>query len=93
MLFRSENIDVYLNDVSALYDLKADIILANINRNILLNDIKHYNNSLINDSILMMSGFYSSDLNLIDEECNNYGLKRQKTIEKNNWIIALYKKI
>jgi len=87
-----ENIDVYLNDVSALTDLKADIILANINRNILLNDIKHYNNSLINDSILMMSGFYNSDLSLIDEECNNYGLKRQKTIEKNTWIIALYKK-
>lgn len=87
-----DNIDVYLNDVSALTDLKADIILANINRNILLNDIKHYYNSLINDSILMMSGFYNSDLSLIDEECNNYGLKRQKTIEKNTWIIALYKK-
>lgn len=87
------NIEVYHNDAEGLRNLKADIILANINRNILLNDISRYNKSLNNNGILIMSGFYNEDLYLIDEECEKHNLKRQNLIEKNNWIIALYKKL
>src|SRR5690554_2813165 len=70
-----KNIEVYLGDASLLQNRKYDVILANINRNILLNDISIYRESLNPNGILYMSGFYKEDLKDITEVCNNVGLR------------------
>lgn len=83
-------IDVYQGDSSLLTVKKYDVILANINRNILLGDIPIYANCLNTDGILFLSGFYLSDLDAISSKCGAYGLEFEKKLEKNNWISVKY---
>lgn len=89
---KCKEISVYEGDVSLISDKKYDVIIANINRNILLNDMSAYNKSLNNDGDLLLSGFYKEDLQLIENCCENLGLKLTKTLEKKNWIAAHFKK-
>ena len=63
-----------------------DVILANINRNILLRDLETLSNHLHEQGILILSGFYNNDVELIEAECNKYMLKLDHKIEKNNWV-------
>lgn len=63
-----------------------DIVFANINRNILLNDIRHYVSCMKSGSLLFMSGFYTQDIPFIREECERNGLIFQSHVEKNNWV-------
>ncbi|MEA1784660.1 50S ribosomal protein L11 methyltransferase [Arenibacter sp. GZD96] len=85
-----EQIRVLEGDVSLLEGSMYDVILANINRNILLEDIPHYAKSLNNGGILLVSGFYQEDLILISEKCNQMKLKFEKKRIKNNWVAAKY---
>ncbi|UII81889.1 50S ribosomal protein L11 methyltransferase [Flagellimonas sp. CMM7] len=84
------DINVYQGDSSLLADKKYDIILANINRNILLEDIPIYANCLNTGGILFLSGFYLEDLDTISSKCGAYGLEFEKKLEKNNWISTKY---
>ena len=86
------NITVYRGDASLLTTQKYDVIIANINRNILLEDMKTYATSLDTNGILLLSGFYGEDLILIDEEASKNQLKHQKTIKRNQWISVNYLK-
>lgn len=88
-----KSVSVYEGDASLLENKKYDVIIANINRNILLNDIKTYTNCLNKKGILLLSGFYKQDLPIIDAEAIKNNLELDKTIERNNWIGARYKKI
>ncbi len=81
-----ENIKVFHGDASLLTDMHFDVIIANINRNILLNDIKHYVSCLNSKGILLMSGFYEDDIPSIKEECSKYKLELERYISKNNWV-------
>ncbi|MDR1201053.1 MAG: 50S ribosomal protein L11 methyltransferase [Tannerellaceae bacterium] len=65
---------------------KFDVILANINRNILLNDIKVYVPCMKKEACLFMSGFYKEDIPLIEDECKRNGLSIVSCSEKNNWV-------
>lgn len=65
-----------------------DVILANINRNILLNDIKSYVKVLNNKGSLYMSGFYVEDVAVIETECKKYGLILKEQKSKDNWAVA-----
>lgn len=85
-----ENITAYEGDVSLLKERKYDVIIANINRNILLNDIQAYVKSLNLRGTLLMSGFYKEDLDMITEECKKNNLKITGYISRNNWIAASY---
>ncbi|WP_299531557.1 50S ribosomal protein L11 methyltransferase [Ulvibacterium sp.] len=69
---------------------KYDVILANINRNILLKDISAYANCLKPDGSLFLSGFYYEDIIVISAKCTDVGLKFEKNIEKNNWVAVKY---
>jgi len=82
----SHNIDVYQGDASFLGFRKYDIIIANINRNILLQDIKVYANCLNHKGILLLSGFYTEDIFVIEKEANSHNLKLEKKLERNNWV-------
>ncbi len=80
-----KNISVYEGDASLLGKKKYDVIIANINRNILLTDMKKYASCLNEKGILLLSGFYKEDITLIKEEINKYNLSIDKIIERNNW--------
>lgn len=83
-------INVYEGDASLLKNQKYDLIIANINRNILLEDIPKYLGCLKQDGVLLLSGFYTEDLSLITQKCLDVGLRFEKNLEKNNWVAAKY---
>lgn len=84
------NIDVFLGDVSLLKGQKFDIILANINRNILLQDMEEYSKSLAENGVLFVSGFYTEDIPLIEKKANDYSLNMLFSKEKNNWAVIKF---
>lgn len=85
-----KNISVYEGDSSLLINKKYDVIIANINRNILLADMKTYINCLDENGILLLSGFYQEDIPIIDAEASKYGLRMETIIERNNWVAVKY---
>ena len=84
------HIRVYEGDSSLLKNQKYDVILANINRNILLTDIPTYVKCLNSDGQLFLSGFYKEDIPQITEICTKNGLVLEKSLEKNNWVAVKY---
>jgi ribosomal protein L11 methyltransferase len=91
-LNKTKNITAFLGDCGLIRNMNADIILANINRNVLLSDVKYYVNSLKEQGILVMSGFYKEDFEMINNECVKNKLKHLTMIIKNNWVICTYQK-
>lgn len=87
-----KHISVYEGDASLLVNKKYDVIIANINRNILLNDMQTYVNCLNEGGILLLSGFYNEDIPVIDAEVSKYHLKLNEIIERNNWVALKYLK-
>lgn len=81
-----QNISVYEGDASLLKSKTYDRIIANINRNILLNDLSKYVDCLQPDGLLFLSGFYKDDIPIIEEASTKIGLKCVETIEKNHWV-------
>ena len=85
-LNNTPDIDVQLGGAELLGKDTFDIIYANINRNILLNDIHIYSSCMKSGSELFMSGFYFEDMEMIIDECRKNKLRFISYIEKNNWI-------
>ncbi|MEL6811039.1 MAG: 50S ribosomal protein L11 methyltransferase [Bacteroidota bacterium] len=85
------NIQVKLGDATAI-DQKAnyDVIIANINRNILLNDMAIYQAALKKGGEIYFSGFYEEDLPIITAACNKLGLEFVSNKLKNNWVAAKF---
>lgn len=80
------HITVIEGDASALTGRRYDVIIANINRNILLNDMHAYVSSLNKNGILFLSGFYNDDIPVIQSECEKHKLKFEEKLERNNWV-------
>jgi len=85
-------ISVFEGDSSLLINKKYDVIIANINRNILLADMKTYTNCLNQNGVLLLSGFYKEDILVINQEVSKFNLKLETTIERNNWVALKYQK-
>ena len=85
-----EHIEVKEGKVEQLAGFQYDVILANINRNTLLNDIPVYAEHLKKGGTLILSGFYRSDLPAISEKCASSGLSFQENLENNDWVSAKY---
>lgn len=85
-------IDVKLGDASLLVDTYFDVILANINRNILLNDMKRYADVLKPNGEIFMSGFYVTDISVLEKEMNKNKLSIKYFKEKNNWAVIAAQK-
>ncbi len=81
-----EHITVYEGDAQLLEGKHYDVIIANINRNILLNDLKYYSKCLNQGGSLFLSGFYKDDIEAIEKECAAHGLKCVDILEKNHWV-------
>lgn len=72
---------------------KFDIILANINRNVLLEEAGKYTEFLHDDGLLLLSGFYTHDVDDIAESFENTGFRINNQMEKNNWVAVKFSKI
>ncbi len=82
---KCSNIAVKKGDVHLLKDKKYQTIVANINRNVLLNDIPIYTKHLNENGYLLLSGFFITDEEVIKQICEKNGLKLIQSLEKNNW--------
>ena len=87
-----KHITVAEGDATLLTDRSYDVIIANINRNILLQDISVYANALTPYGVLLLSGFYTEDIALITEKCNENGLYFVGNYERNNWVACKFEK-
>ena len=85
-------IEVFLGDASILADKGPfDMVIANINRNILLADMQHYVVRMNKGATLLMSGFYVDDIPLIKAEAERLGLTFNGYKEKNRWVVTSFK--
>ena len=80
-------------DVSLIVGEQYNLILANINRNILLSDIPAYTEALFPEGLLLVSGFYVEDLPAIKEKCQEEGLTYLNHIERNRWVSAKFQRL
>lgn len=86
-------IEVRLGDVNKIQnDQLYNIILANINRNVLLADIPVYTRHLQPGGTLVISGFYTEDLETIRAVAEESGLVYKSKREKNNWLSVVMEK-
>lgn len=86
-----DNINVLIGDASLLNGTETyDIILANINRNILLNDMPRYVAALRPGGKLVMSGFYTRDIPLLQEKALTLGLSTESRKEKDGWAAVTF---
>ena len=80
-------------DVSLIAGEQYNLILANINRNILLSDIPAYTQALLPLGLLLVSGFYVEDLPAIKAKCQKIGLTYLSHIERNRWVSAKFQRL
>ena len=86
-----DSLDVYQGDASSLADKGPfDVVIANINRNILLADMKYYTARMNPDATLLMSGFYTDDIAAIRAEAESLGLTFVEYREKNRWAAVKF---
>lgn len=88
-----EFIEVKEGDASLIENQQFDVIIANINRNILLSDIPIYARSMKPNAEILLSGFYVEDMSIITQKCNENNLIFVENIERNNWVSVKYKKV
>ena len=69
---------------------KVQIILANINRNILLDEIRIYTGRLDENGVILLSGFYKKDAAVIGRKAKDNGLQRIFLLEQNGWVALAY---
>ena len=83
------DVDVRLGEIGLVQNETFDFIFANINRNILLQDIQHYSNALNKGATLIMSGFYLEDIPVLKLECQKNNLSFQKHEQRDNWCAII----
>ncbi|MFL1895803.1 50S ribosomal protein L11 methyltransferase [Aquimarina sp. 2-A2] len=86
----AKKVKVFEGDASLLTGRNYDVIIANINRNILLEDIATYSKCLNTNGQLFLSGFYEEDLEIINAACERNKLEFISSKKRNNWIAASY---
>lgn len=88
------NMKVMLGDASVLKSVegKFDVVLANINRNILLADMPAFVSVMADNSLLILSGFYASDVDLLIEKASSLGLSKIDSKSDSEWTCLVLKK-
>lgn len=85
LLNAAEHVSVKHGDASGIPNRPFDYILANINKNILINDIKKYTKHLSNNGILFLSGFFEIDVPEMEKELQKNSLRVDFVDVKNEW--------
>lgn len=87
------NINVKEGTINALSpDFRFDLILANINKNVLLEEIPKYHGLLLGSGALLLSGFYTFDLPVIVKTCEDNGFRMVNQTSENQWACLLLTK-
>ena len=81
------DIEIVLGDALSIKG-KFDVVLANINRNILLRDMHNYADAMNPSAHIFFSGFYTEDLESIKAEASRCGLHYLRHLSRNNWVAA-----
>jgi ribosomal protein L11 methyltransferase len=90
-LNNSDNVNALCGSKEVIPDEKFDIILANINRNILLDQMQRYSDALENTGVIYFSGFYEiPDLDIIIQEAQKYRLKYISHKKNKDWVAAKF---
>lgn len=93
-LNKVDKLAVLCGDSTAIPTEKFTLIIANINRNILLDQLTHYSNALGIEGILLMSGFYEGeDLDMLITTAESHGLKYVSYKTRDRWVAARFTKI
>lgn len=87
-----ENLDVLLGDASVLDGVKEefDVVIANINRNILLNDMTAFRSHLKTGGRLILSGFYETDVPMLEQAALSNGLTIVDVVTDEEWACAMF---
>ncbi|UYZ61766.1 50S ribosomal protein L11 methyltransferase [Hymenobacter weizhouensis] len=88
-----DRVEARLGDVTALEGEEPfDLILANINRNVLLDDMPAYARYLRPGGPILFSGFYEDDLPLIRQAAEQAGFRYESHLTQNHWVSAVFRK-
>lgn len=88
-----ENLEALCGSKEVIPNDEYDVILANINRNILLDQIGRYAEVLKSEGIIFFSGFYlDPDLSMITAECAKYGIRYVDHKQNGDWVAAQFEK-
>jgi len=89
-----QNIEAACGGKEVIPNQTFDIILANINRNILLDQIHRYNDVLKSGGEIFFSGFYETpDLDMIKEECSKFNIQYKDHKKMGDWVAGRFQKI
>ncbi len=88
-----DKIKALCGDASLIQAGKYDLILANINRNIIIEDISTYAKALRPGGRIITSGFYEEDVPMVEAEASRHGLELQSVDTMENWAAVLFKKV
>lgn len=88
-----ENMSVMLGDASVLDNVedRFDIVIANINRNILIADMPAFRAHMKQGAQLILSGFYEADVPMIEAAAKEHGLSLCDVVTDEEWACALFK--
>jgi ribosomal protein L11 methyltransferase len=86
----SDKTDIFEGNLLSIENRKFDIIVANINRNVLLDDMEGYVKSLNKNGILIISGFYREDIPVLTDRATSLGLSKNMESVRNKWAVVMY---
>lgn len=88
-----DNMEVLFGNSSVLNHISGvfDVVMANINRNILLDDMRLFRSVMNTDATLILSGFYEKDVPVLLEKANELGLHETARHTDNNWTCLVLK--
>ena len=87
-----DHLTTLCGDASVLsgFDAEFNLVMANINRNILLNDMEHFRSVMAPGAQLILSGFYKNDCALLESKAQTLGLSLKATRTDGDWACLLF---
>ncbi|MEQ9466968.1 MAG: 50S ribosomal protein L11 methyltransferase [Ekhidna sp.] len=88
-----KDVELIKGQISEVGAHDFDIVIANINKNVLLDQTGEYTRRLVNGGQLILSGFYENDVDDLVREAENHHLKKLKTTTRDNWAMLALEKL
>ena len=87
-----DNLEVYFGNASVINHISGvfDVVLANINRNILLEDMKSFRGVLNEGGYMILSGFYESDVPMLEKAAMDNAMSLKNAVTDEEWACALF---
>ena len=87
------DVSLLLGQIDELDTSDFDIIIANINKNVLIDQIGAYASRLIDGGQLILSGFYENDIIDLEQIANKNGLVKEKSTTRDKWAMLVLNKL